>query len=90
MSAEWGHGYHTGSREGFADGKALEKTATAYMVASQMRVILCALITAHQRDDHNAFWATVEIGKKTLSSYANFSEEDWRVFRGPPAQSQTK
>jgi hypothetical protein len=51
-------------------------------MAQEMRVLLCALITAHKRKDNTAFFATVDIAKKTLSEYANFSDEDWAVFRG--------
>ena len=46
-----------------------------------MRILFCALITAHKRRDDNAFWATVEIAKHQLSKYANFNDEDWALFR---------
>lgn len=53
----------------------------SYNTAQQMRVLFCALITAHKREDHTAFWATVEIAKHQLSSWANFDAEDWALFR---------
>ena len=50
-------------------------------LAHEMRVILCALITAHKREDSNSFWATVEIAKTHLGTYAAFSDDEWAVFR---------
>lgn len=54
---------------------------SGWKVAQEMRVLFCALITAHKRKDEIAFYATVEIVKKSLSQYANFDEEDWALFR---------
>lgn len=88
LSKQWGHGFATGAAEGFADGRALEQEATSYLVANEMRVLFCALITAHKRDDENAFWATVELTKKVLGTYANFDEKDWRVFDGKQSEAK--
>lgn len=82
MSKQWGHGYATGAAEGFSDGKALEKQATAYEVAQEMRVLICALVTAYKQEDSIAFWATVELAKKALGAYANFENRHWSVFDG--------
>jgi len=62
-----------------------------WFIANEMRVLFCALITAHKRKDFNAFWATVEIAKTTLSKYANFNDDDWAVFRNDkPRQDEQK
>jgi hypothetical protein len=61
--------------------RAFEKHLGKVEVAHEMRVLFCALITAHKRKDFNAFWATVEIVKHNLGQYANFSDDDWAVFR---------
>ena len=82
MSKQWGHGFNAGERSGVELGEASGRAITGYDLAQQMRVILCSLITAHKKDDFCAFWASVEIAKTTLSQYANFSDEDWRLFRG--------
>lgn len=82
MSKQWGHGYAKGSMEGFAEGRALEENANGYFLANEMRVLLCALITAHKQQDELAFWATVEVAKKALSHHANFDEKDWKIFDG--------
>ena len=55
-----------------------------------MRVIFCALVTAHKRQDEAAFFATVEITKAMLSRYANFNEEDWAIFRGDHVREDVK
>ena len=47
----------------------------AIELAQEMRVLFCALITAHKRDDWCAFWAIVEITKSHLGTYANFTDE---------------
>ena len=70
MSKQWGHGY----------------SYAGYKIANEMRVILCALITAHEREDSSAFWATVEIAKTVVGKYANFNDEDWAVFRKDSAR----
>lgn len=88
MSKQWGHGFATGAAEGFAEGQALEKNATAYTVANEMRVLLCAIITAHKQEDELAFWATVELAKKALGSYANFDEKQWRIFDGKQREAK--
>ncbi len=51
-------------------------------IAQEMRVLFCALITAHKRDDNSAFFATVDIAKTTLAKYVRFNDEDWALFRG--------
>lgn len=81
MSKQWGHGFHAGERDGYELGKNEGEGFTGYKIANEMRVLFCALITAHKRNDYRAFYATVEIVKTTLSKYCNFNEEDWAVFR---------
>lgn len=65
----------------YRDGCAAGETVMAYEMANQMRVLFCALITAHKRNDGLAFYATVEIVKGVLGKYVNFNEEHWAVFR---------
>lgn len=73
--------YERGFNEGFKTGVGNEKTVSQYFMAQEMRVLFCALITAQKVNDSIAFFATVEIVKKTLSAYANFEEKDWDIFR---------
>lgn len=82
MSKQWGHGFHSGMSEGIDIGEGQGKCLNGYFMANEMRVLLCALITSHKRRDEQAFFATVEIAKATVGKYANFSDEDWAVFRG--------
>lgn len=82
MSKQWGHGYNTGTMDGFREGTNSGESMAQWKVANEMRVILCALITAHKREDANAFWATVEIAKAVAGKYVNFNDEDWAVFSG--------
>lgn len=85
MSKQWGHGFNTGSVEGRTLGEADGRGLAQWEMANEMRVLFCALITSHKRDDANAFWATVEIAKTTIGKYANFDEDDWAVFRNDKA-----
>ena len=68
--------------EDFSSGNEIGRADGRYHLAQQMRVLVCALVTAHKRDDSNAFWATVEIIKVTLGNEATFSDSDWAIFRG--------
>ena len=86
MSKQWGHGYSVGEMNGFKEGVINGEGYAEYKIANEMRVILCALITAHDRDDSSAFWATVEIAKTVVGKYANFNDEDWAVFRKDSAR----
>ena len=52
-----GHGYSVGEMNGFKEGVINGEGYAEYKIANEMRVILCALITAHKREDSNAFWA---------------------------------
>lgn len=81
MSKEWGHGFNEGKRAGFDCGNEWGETTIKMSMANEMRVLFCALITAHKRNDEFAFYATVEIVKTILSKYWNFNDEDWAVFR---------
>ena len=81
MSKQWGHGFYTGSIEGRALGESEGAGISQWTIANEMRVILCALITSHKREDENAFWATVEIAKVVIGKYADFDDGDWAVFR---------
>lgn len=54
-----------------------------YAMTDEMRVLFCALITAHNKNDDSAFFATVEIVKTTLRARRNFSEDEWHIFRYP-------
>lgn len=81
MSKQWGHGFHSGEKNGVEIGVAEGRAIAEWKIANEMRVLFCALISAHKREDHNAFWATVEIAKSTIGKYANFDENDWSVFR---------
>jgi hypothetical protein len=67
--------------DAFRSGEAIGEKYGQHKVADEMRVILCALITAHKRKDTMAFWSTVEIAKTVLGKYAIFNEEDWALFR---------
>ena len=80
MSKQWGHGFNTGLSEGHEIGEGTGRCSTGWHIAQEMRVLFCALITAHKREDYSAFYATVEIAKTTLSKYVNFNDEDWAVF----------
>ena len=62
-------------------GEASGKGVAQWKIANEMRVLFCALVTAHKREDSLAFWATVAITKSIISKYANFDDEDWDVFR---------
>ena len=62
--------------DGFNSGKAVGQL----LMAEEMLVLFCALITAHKVAPV-AFWPTVEIVKKTLASYAGFDDDDWAMFR---------
>ena len=86
MSKQWGHGFNKGMAEGHEAGEGAGHDMAAWKIANEMRVLFCALITAHKREDPNAFWATVEIAKATVGKYANFDDEDWAVFRGDTAR----
>lgn len=78
MSAQISHEEIQAHEIGVSEGRGI----TEYMMAGEMLVLFCALITAHKRRDEDAFFSTVEIAKKTLGSYRKFSPEDWAVFRG--------
>ena len=82
MSKQWGHGFNKGLHEGYEIGEGAGRGMSEWKIANEMRVLFCALITAHEREDTNAFWATVEIAKVTVWKYAIFDDEDWSVFRG--------
>jgi hypothetical protein len=86
MSKQWGHGYNVGEKNGVEIGTNSGEFLAGHKIANEMRVILCALITAHKREDSNAFWATVEIAKTVVGKYANFNDEDWAVFRKDSAR----
>lgn len=73
----WEKGYVEGEGFGYERGLRNAKWRTA----QEMRVLFCALITAHKRHDDSAFFASVEIAKHHLSQYANFDDEDWALFR---------
>ena len=80
-----------GAKELVADFKAGQKFGEEhgkYELAQQMRVLVCALVTAHQKADFHAFWATVEIIKSHLNVYVSFDEEDWDIFRGEANQQK--
>lgn len=51
MSKQWGHGYKTGAMDGFREGTNSGEIMAQWEVANEMRVILCALVTAHKRED---------------------------------------
>lgn len=68
-------------RNSFIEGKKFGEWFGNVKLAQKMRVILCALITAHKKQDEEAFWATVEIAKATIGERINFSEEEWAIFR---------
>lgn len=68
--------------EMFSAGEKIGKKCGSYFVAEEMRVLFCALITAHKREDERAFYATVEIAKTTLNKYATYDDEEWSLFRG--------
>lgn len=53
----------------------------AQELAHEMRVCVCALITAHKREDWNGFWAAVEITKAALGQYILITDEEWAIFR---------
>ena len=89
MSTQWAKGFHEGAAEGYEAGNGSGKAIGQWEAANEMRVILCALITAHKREDGLAFWATVEIAKTTLGKYANFDDEDWALFRGDSKRKET-
>jgi len=82
MSKQWGHGFNKGMSEGHDLGEGEGRCLAEWKMANEMRVLLCALITAHKREDSNAFWATAEIAKTVIGKYAVFDDEDWAVFRG--------
>lgn len=65
----------------FTEGEISGKRFAEYIVAQEMRVLFCALITAHKRHDDSAFFATVEIAKHHMSKYVDFDDEDWALFR---------
>ena len=81
MSKQWDDGFNAGMKEGHELGEGSGRCFTGWKIAQEMRVLFCALITAHKRHDGLAFYATIEILKTTLSKYANFNDEDWAVFR---------
>jgi hypothetical protein len=83
MSKQWGAGFHKGVADGFKSGDKLGSVVGQYKMANEMRVLFCALITAHTKKDDSAFWSTVEIAKATLNQHANFSDAEWDIFRGP-------
>ena len=62
-------------------GADFSASAEKYFMAQEMRVLFCALVTAHKRNDNSAFWATVDIAKVVIGQHANFNEEDWALFR---------
>ena len=88
MSKQWGHGFNTGMAEGHDLGEGAGRGLAEWKIANEMRVLFCALITAHKRHDGLAFYATIEIVKTVLSKYANFDEEDWAVFRRDVARKE--
>lgn len=67
--------------EGFKTGNKLGESTGFYMMANQMRVLFCALITAHQKKDDLAFWSTVEIVKANINQHAVFTDKEWDIFR---------
>lgn len=73
--------YKDGFINGFNSGITSDAMVNKWLVAHEMRVLFCALITAHKRRDDSAFFATVKIAKSHLSKYANFDDEDWALFR---------
>ncbi len=79
---KWGNSFERGYSEGHDAGECFGRDIATWQMAHEMRVLFCALITAHKRKDHQAFWSTVEIAKSTVGKYANFDDEDWSVFRG--------
>ena len=88
MSSQWGHGFYKGAVEGVKSGQENGETVGKYMLANQMRVLLCALIAAHKKEDHSAFWSTVEIAKATLNQSANFTDDEWAIFRNDKSKEQ--
>ena len=64
-----------------APNNCADEALLRWKMANEMRVLFCALVTAYKRNDSLAFWATVEITKKTLRQHINISDEEWHVFR---------
>jgi hypothetical protein len=80
-SEDFRDGWERGMTEGEKFGYERGLRNAGWKTAQEMRVLFCALITAHKRRDESAFWATVEIAKQNLSQHANFNAEDWALFR---------
>ena len=64
-----GHGYSVGEMNGFKEGVINGEGYAEYKIANEMRVILCALITAHKREDSNAF----------LGNGRNSKDRCWKI-----------
>lgn len=73
--------YAEGLRQGAERmNRAYASTAT-YLMAQEVRVLICSLNAAHNVRDEMAFMSAIEVAKLTLSKYANFNDEDWSLFQ---------
>ena len=72
---------HELERHAYADGFQHGTFSQGHEIAQAMRVLLCALMAAHKRNDEAAFLATFEIAKHQLSKYDDFNNHDWYLFR---------
>ena len=86
MAKQWDHGFYQGEKQGLTQGNAEGSQVALYVFADQMRVLFCALATAKQRQDDNAFYSTLEIAKTVVGKHINLTDDEWSVFRGSPQQ----
>ena len=82
--SEYEKGYKKGYEEGSVGLECCVQSGKAdanYLMAEEMRVLFCALITAHKVNDYGAFYATIEIVKKTLAAHIKYEDKHWDIFR---------